>query len=257
MNDILIQKPTCTDNFKVISPGLVGSVGDVNMATRMRTSNAAMFPVMFDVTAARLEKMGSDLQDGDSLTQVNGGGYPASVRDSRWNVKQSRKDDVGDRWQDLRQNDRLVEPIVIGQTQFDFKSMVAQVEQGLATGDRFLPLPGGYEANAVLTRGGLFPSVVQQENIMEQQQQPRDKLGNTLSSLLMAPKPIIQDSTIKQPTPMATPAPTTVKKEGSISMTKPGRVEKAKPKPAGLFASLGLKNALPEALRSRLPGISE
>lgn len=157
MQNIVIKAPACQDNFKVLSPGLVGSVGDVNMATRFRTSCAALFPVKFD-NLNGLPLKGSSLQDGDTIAQFNGGGYPATVD----HFKLLQTTDVGDRWQDKRQNDRYVEPIVAGQNQYDFKNIVAQVNQAKVTGNRFLPMPNGYQPTDELTRGGLFPTVVAQ-----------------------------------------------------------------------------------------------
>lgn len=157
MQNIIVPAKPAKDNFKIISPGLVGAVGDVNMATRYRTSCAAMFPVKFR-NLNQLKFKGSRLQDGDTLHQVNGGGYPASVQP----FKLMQTTDVGDRWQDKRQNDRYVEPIVAGQNQYDFKNMVAQVEQARVTGNAFLPVPGGYKPSDDLTRGGIFPTVVAQ-----------------------------------------------------------------------------------------------
>lgn len=195
MNDIVVRTRV-QDNYQITSPGLVGSVGDVNMATRMRTSNAAMFPVMFKNGGRQESRLGSDLTDGDTMDQVNGGGLPARMID-RWTnpALNNTKVDVGDRWQDLRQNSRYVEPIVVGQNQYDFKNLVAQVEQAKVTGNRFLPLPGGYEGTNVMTRGGLFPSVVSSEAGAGMTEPQRDKLGRLLAPLLMAPSTEIGTST--------------------------------------------------------------
>ena len=199
--NILIPTPPCKDNFKLISPGLVGPVGDVNMATRMRTSNADMFPVMFSKSAANLPRMGTDIQDGDTLAQVNGGGYPATCLAYKWNVKQSTKTDVGDRWQDMRQNSRYVEPVVVGSNQYDFKNLVAQVEQAKVTGNQFLPLPNGYALGELseTPRGGLVPSIVLSTASEGQDQQQRDKFGQLLAPLLMAPPTRAGDSAVKPP----------------------------------------------------------
>lgn len=218
MNNILIPTPPCRDNFKLISPGLVGPIGDVNMATRMRTSNAAMFPVMFSKDAARLPRLGSDIQDGDTLAQVNGGGYPATALAYKWNVKQSTKTDVGERWQDLRQNARYVEPIVVGQNQYDFKNLVAQVEQAKVTGDQFLPLPNGYAIGelAGTPRGGLIPSIVASGGGEMMGEPQRDKLGRMLAPLLMAP-PIVTggDNTVKPAITPPAAQPSAVKPSAS------------------------------------------
>jgi len=158
------------------------------MATRMRTSNAAMFPVMFQNGGRQESRLGTDISDGDAIDQVNGGGLPARSID-RWTnpALNNTMADLGDRWQDLRQSSRYVEPIVVGQNQYDFKNLVAQVEQAKLTGNRFLPLPGGYEGTNVQTRGGLFPSVVSSEAGAGMTEPQRDKLGRILAPLLMAP----------------------------------------------------------------------
>ena len=153
MNDILIERSPCTDNFTRISPGMVASVGDVLMAPRFRTSNAAMFPVMFDARFTADEgRLGSYMADGF------GPNLPATTMTAKWNVKQSTKTDVGDRWQDVRQGDNLVEPIVVGQNRYDFKNASAAVQRATTTGDKFLPLPGEYTQEVgLLPRGGLTP----------------------------------------------------------------------------------------------------
>jgi hypothetical protein len=200
MNHIVVPQPPCVDNFKILSPGLVGSIGDVNMATRMRTSNAAMFPVMFSKDAARLPRLGSELQDGDTLAQVNGGGYPATTLAYKWNVKQSTKTDVGDRWQDLRQNDRYVEPIVVGQNQYDFKNIVAQIEKAKVSGNQFLPLPNGYGELTGNPRGGLLPSIVATEGIDSVTEGPqRDKFGRILAPLSFGSSGMVSNDSAFKP----------------------------------------------------------
>jgi hypothetical protein len=184
MNEITIARSPCTDNFKIISPGVVGSVGDVNMATRMRTSNAALFPVMFGNGSSNEPRMGSDITDGDTLNQVNGGGYPATVDAYKWNYGGRGKTDVGYKFQDLRQNSRYVEPVVVGNNHYDFINATAIVHRQM--GKQFTPLPGGYSTSAnMLTRGGLFPAIVQTTDPHAIPDEPvRDKFGRIITSAM-------------------------------------------------------------------------
>ena len=177
MNEILIERSPCKDNFKQISPGMVSSVGDVLMAPRFRTSNAAMFPVMFDARFTTDEgRLGSYLADG------YGPNLPATAMVSKWNIKQSTKTDVGNRWQDIRQGDNLVEPIVVGQNRYDFKNASAAVQRATTTGDKFLPLPGEYTQEVgLLPRGGLVP---QRSSIGGG---PTPKYGDNLEGVVRTP----------------------------------------------------------------------
>ena len=188
--NVVIPQPPCRDNFKVISPGIVGEIGDVNMPTRIRTSNAAMFPVRFEGDPTSILAYGSVVQDGDTRDQINGGGLPARLNAYKWNVKQSTKTDVGDRWQDLRPNSRYVEPNLIGANQYDFKNTVAQIYSAKVNGDRFLPVQGvaiGYGATDMLTRGGTFPSVVAGAGGAGPPTVSQDKFGRFFATLPMAP----------------------------------------------------------------------
>jgi hypothetical protein len=58
----------------------------------------------------------------------------------------------------MRAPDTTDEPVVGSTPQFGYKNRVARLYEARRTGDKFLPLPGGYapEPNQIL-RGGAFP----------------------------------------------------------------------------------------------------
>lgn len=155
MDDIIIPQQLSLDNFKIIAPGPVGSVGSISMTPRLRTSNAAMFPVRYDKRFAGAAK-GSWVSDGYTL---EGAGWPARVSDEKWAYGSSTSTDIGDVFQDVRPSWRSTEPFQIGPGLNNFQNQVAQVNRAKATGNKFLPLPGAYAPDS-LVRGGLIPSIV-------------------------------------------------------------------------------------------------
>jgi len=138
-----------------ISPGLVGSVGDVLASVRLKQSTPAL-PMRFD--PAYEPMYGSNVQDGFSYSFTSGGG-PAATEQQVRRFHPPERSVVGTRYQDMRAPDKTLEPIMGSTGRYDWYNRVANVYQAKVTGDMFLPLPGPFEPRSV-TRGGQVPRIV-------------------------------------------------------------------------------------------------
>lgn len=198
METITAYNPHQSINFQTFSPGPVGSVGDVNMLTRGRTSCAAMFPVVFMQPPAQEPVKGSNVTDGQVRNYDSGGG-PARIRDLKWEGLRNAKTARGYRFMDHQFPDKPVEPIVGGLPQFSFKNQVAGVYNAKTMGDHFMPLPGGYQQDPdTLTRGGNIPRVT--DFVNPEQPNQDDRTYN--------PGPIKIPSKPQPPTGAPAPTPT-------------------------------------------------
>lgn len=145
-------------NTMVISPGLVGSVGDVLGSVRLRQSAPDM-PMRYDATFSGPNEslVGNNVQDGYSYSYSSGGG-PARTLDSNWENR-SFKTNHGWVYQDLRAPDKTLTPIMGSTGRYDWYNRVANIYQSKVTGDMFLPLPNGYQPSGI-PRGGQVPRVI-------------------------------------------------------------------------------------------------
>lgn len=141
-----------------IQPGAVGSVGDVNLAPRLKQSSPDM-PLRYDRHFSGKNEvfLGSNVTDGQHINYDSGGAGARTI-DSNWGGRRHFKVRHGYIFQDMREPDTSSQPFVAATPQYKWKNQVATVYQAKRTGDQFLPLPGGYlpEPHQVL-RGGTFP----------------------------------------------------------------------------------------------------
>jgi hypothetical protein len=145
-------------NTLVISPGVVGSVGDVLNSVRLRQSAPDMMLRYDQVFSGRNEpRSGSNVQDGYSYSYTSGGG-PSRTLDSNWTNKKF-KTAHGWIYQDLRVPDKTLTEIMGSTGRYDWYNRVANTYQAKITGDMFLPLPGGYQPSGV-PRGGQVPRII-------------------------------------------------------------------------------------------------
>ena len=146
-------------NKNYISPGAVGSVGDVIGGTRLRQSTPEMSP-RYQGWNSGFNSIfyGSNVQDGDSPSFMSDG---LSARTITRPIARNDgyKTSVGWVAQDLVKEDRASEPILAGEPQFSWKTKQAQIYRAKVSGDAFLPLPGGYGPEG-LTRGTQHPTLV-------------------------------------------------------------------------------------------------
>jgi len=156
----ILQPPINRWNKSWISPGPVGSVGDVLMSVRLK-HNCPEAPIRWDPTfSGREEKFyGSNVQDGQKRGFSSAGG-PAENMVYNWEVTRPLLTTKGFRYQDVRGPDKSSETIMGPTPKYPWKNQVSQVYKAKSTGNKFLPLPNGYQMKDV-PRGGLYPSVVE------------------------------------------------------------------------------------------------
>lgn len=154
------KRPLNRWDHSSIQPGAVGSVGDVNTQVRFAQSAPDM-PMRYDPTFSGSNEpwAGSNVTDGMQLG-YDGGGGAARVEDSNWGMRRDFYHQYGYLYQDLRPSDRSDEPILEQLPQYGWKNQVATIYNAFTTGDKFLPLPGGYELGGSTSRGGAYPRIV-------------------------------------------------------------------------------------------------
>lgn len=135
-----------------IRPGMVGSVGDTLVATRFRQSTPDQ-PVKMEITEP-YPWLGAHITDGFR-------GATGNVKNMNWASDRHFDIGVGWRYQDARAPDKLLEPMLGAQPQYDWQNKVARSYNAKIQGQRFLPAPGGYGlAPGQVPRGGSVPRVV-------------------------------------------------------------------------------------------------
>lgn len=146
-------------NTAILSPGVVGSVGDVLGSVRFKQSAPDMKLRYDQVFSGKNEpRSGSNVQDGYSYSYSSGGG-PARTLDSNWTNKKF-KTNHGWIYQDLRAPDKTLTEIMGSTGRYDWYNRVANIYQAKVTGDLFLPLPGGYQPSGGVPRGGQVPRII-------------------------------------------------------------------------------------------------
>lgn len=141
-------------------PGVVGTVGEVVVKPRFRQSTPFM-PWAYDPYWAgrRADKLGSNVQDGDSLSWVSNGG-PARTFDSNFPGNRSFKHRYGIEHHDIPDLvDKSVEPVVAWQGDVSWRRKLAQPRIAKRTGQLFLVKPQGFSPTGP-TRGGNYPVAV-------------------------------------------------------------------------------------------------
>ena len=134
-----LARPRRLNQMESLRPGKEGSVGDVVLSTKLKTS--------FPDAPLRMEK--ANVNDGSIVT-----GQPY-VYDSNWNMGRNENFAYGMRQQDLRAPDKLHEPTLQSVPQYSYRNKVATVYEAKRTGNKFLPLPGPYAlARGEMLRGG-------------------------------------------------------------------------------------------------------
>lgn len=152
------QTDTWMNNY--ISPGRVGSVGDVHLQVKLKKSMPDL-PQRFSPWTSGIheEVMGSNVQDGQ-LKSFDSGGLMARVIDRYWDQNTNFKVSHGWVYQDLRAPDRSIEPYLGATPQYSWLNRVATVYNAKSTGNKFLPSPGEYAAQpGSVPRGGSIPRI--------------------------------------------------------------------------------------------------
>lgn len=157
-----IVDPVYYKRTVTISPGVVGSVGDVISGVRLKQSNPDM-PMRYEKEFSGREAAitGSNVQDGFSYSYSSGGGPPRTLEfslASRGYPNRGFKTVHGWRYQDLRAPDTTLEPVMGSTGRYDWYNKIATVYEAKRTGDLFLPLPGPYGPTN-MTRGSQVPRI--------------------------------------------------------------------------------------------------
>lgn len=146
-------------NNTSIRPGNVGSVGDVLIAERLKASLPGEFRWDSLTSGENEPTYGSNISDG-MFTGYTSGGGPGRTIDSNWGSRRRFETSHGWRIQDLRPEDRRIEPTVGAMPQYTWRNRIATLEQARTTGDLF-PIPAGgvLQGPAGIMRGGNNPRV--------------------------------------------------------------------------------------------------
>jgi hypothetical protein len=157
----VLRTKTVTNNHWTISPGPVGSVGDVNMQVRLK-HNMPDAPLRFEkeFSGKNLKYLGSNVQDGSF-----GSGAPARTIQRKIGIRNAEKTDIGWRKQDIIPVDRTTQPKFAPLGPYTWNNQRAQVFRAKISGQAFLPVPPPYDKTQVgITRGNQVPRVVLTES---------------------------------------------------------------------------------------------
>jgi len=144
----------------IMSPGIVGSVGDTLVTPFLKTSTIDLPRRVQGVFAGKkAEPLGSNISDGD-IKAFSSGGMVARTYDSRWGGNRSFRDVKGWVIQDLRVPDKMVQPFVSSLGDYSWQNKIARVQGAFQTGSGFAKLPGEYSSNGV-PRGGAIPRMTE------------------------------------------------------------------------------------------------
>lgn len=151
------HKRQFANNHQQVSPGPVGSVGDVLVQSRLAVSSPDMLP-RFSPSIGQIPRYGSNVQDG-SFKSFDTGFSSPRVIDTNWGGYRSMQTAVGWIHQDIREPDRSVTGYLAPTQRYSWLNKIATVYSARRTGDKFLPLPGGYANDpSEITRGGVYPT---------------------------------------------------------------------------------------------------
>ena len=155
MTTLSIYKPK--DRIESIRPGFVGPVGDVLVTARLKHSNPEL-PLRYEQAFAgsNAKRIGANIQDGDHRGYINGG-LQARVKGNNWAHDRSFKTAIGWHYQDLRAPDTSITSVLQASPQAMWQNKVARTYDAFRTGQKFLPLPGGFGPDGGLPRGGSTP----------------------------------------------------------------------------------------------------
>jgi hypothetical protein len=139
-----------------ILPGAVGSVGDVLMSSRLKSSLPGDVRMESYHSGDLENDYGSNVSDGTRLSYKSGGG-PARTYDSNWKPGRGFKVARGWYFQDIRAPDTLHEPELGPMPQYSWRNRISSVKNQLKTGNLFRGV--GINAPTGPPRGGQVPRV--------------------------------------------------------------------------------------------------
>lgn len=158
------MRPMNRWDYYCIRPGVVGSVGDVNMTPKFKHSMPDA-PLRYDpyFSGSKAPKSGSNVQNGD-IKSFDSHGGPARLIDSNWGGRRHFKVRHGWIYQDMRSVDKTSAPVMGKLPHYSYNNKLATVYNARRTGEKFLPLPGGFAPTpGLITRGGAMPIIRDRE----------------------------------------------------------------------------------------------
>jgi len=145
-------------DYEYISPGVVGSVGCVNMTERLKSTIPGDYR-WSKWTHDGASKLGSNVQNGFSISYNSRGG-PNRTIDSNWKGRRRFETSHGWRYQDLRPTDRTAVPTLGQLPQYTWRTKVANVQRAQRTAEEFpIPRDGLITPPRGVLRGGNFPQI--------------------------------------------------------------------------------------------------
>lgn len=148
--------------FLLLILGPVSSVGDVNCQVKFKHS-APNLPLRWDPVFSKGNetRTGSNVTDGTHRNFLTNAGPPI-IKDSNWEGDRHFKIRHGWIYQDMREQDRTIQPWLGATPDYSWNNRVATIYNAKHTGEKFLPLPGQYALSpGEVVRGGSFPRVTQ------------------------------------------------------------------------------------------------
>lgn len=142
-----------------IRPGPVGSVGDVNLQVKLKTSSPDM-PQRYDKIFSGKNEVwsGSNISDGQ-WTGYTSGGRGALTLTQPLPMRAGFKTPVGWMIENIVPVDRTREAKMVPLGQYSWESEKARIYRAKTTGDQFLPLPIAVTKPSV-PRGSQYPKIV-------------------------------------------------------------------------------------------------
>jgi len=144
---------------QVLSPSNVGSVGDVLISEKLKSTMPGEFRWEYQTSGALEPRFGANINNGTSLSFTSGGG-PPRVFDTNWGGKRDMKTSVGWVTQDIRAVDRSFYPILGETPQYAWRNKIANVERQSRTGELFKYSPPGLITQPTGPIRGGVPKVV-------------------------------------------------------------------------------------------------
>lgn len=197
-------------NKNYISPGVVGSVGDVVQNIRLKQSCPELAP-RWEYKRAQLQQRGSGVGDGSVANDYTGAPSSNTIVTDYYESP-FEKYVVGTEIQDLRPNDLAATTRQLGAPQFGWRSTQAVTSKARVMGEKFLPLPNGYPRSGVSrgpeprssfladlgsSNGLVTPNV----SNVQPQLNPNNPMLPPLSAAPQPPAPCLNNTTGPSPAP--------------------------------------------------------
>lgn len=163
MISLSAPKPLDRWAYDRIQPGGVGSVGDVNMQVKLKSSLPGDLRWDPQWQGKREVRLGANVADGMYTSYSNGGG-PARTRTNFLGGNRDTRTSHGWKFENLKPEDRADEPVMGELPQLSWRMNVANVKDRLRTGNLFANRPGGLvNAPTGVPRGGNVPQIIATE----------------------------------------------------------------------------------------------